>query len=90
MKEKLDSNEYSNTYDVILDFDKSINWSLSNFSFTRLWLFFDVWRGETVAIGFVKRVVAGLVGGIDDDELLVGVMGSSAAKSLFASWITSE
>ncbi len=81
-------NEYL-TYDVILDFDKSINWSSSDFSITRLWLFFDVWSGETVAIGFVRRVVIGFVRGTDD-ELFVGVDGSSAAKSLFASWITSE
>lgn len=81
------------TYNVIVDFDRSINWSSSDFSVGRFWLVFDVCKGETVAIGFVKRVACGFVNGNDDDDddkLFVGVNGSSAAKSLFASWITSE
>jgi len=57
--------------------DKSIS-SLSSFVvINRFGLFFDVCNGETVAIGFVKRVVVGLatdpaaeaavaVGGDDD------------------------
>lgn len=77
------------SYRVVLDFDRSINWSASEIAGTRGLLFFEVCSGETVAMGFVKRAVTGFAGGSnddeDDEELFVGVIGSSAARSLFAS-----
>lgn len=80
---------------MVFGLDRSINSLSSLVIINRFGLFFDVCNGETVAIGFVKRAVAGFaidpaalamvaaVGG--DDGLLIGVDGSSDDRSLFAS-----